>query len=189
MADKIGYTLANPVAAGAVRFPREWPGVISRIEDMGGKRYERKRPVHYFGRRKTLPDTSAFPLLMCSWLVESYGSVSSARALLNGRLEHHLGKARRAVEARGWKYLGADRVRKLSPFKRAKSYEVFDALTPHFATIGLSVADTIAVKREFVAWQDRYDDCRARFLAGECVVWPAGTWAMVQFFGQVAEAL
>ena len=84
VADKIGYTLANPVAAGAVRFPKEWPGVISRIEDMGRKRYERKRPVHYFGRRKTLPDTSAFPLRMCEWLVESYGSVSSAEGAPSG---------------------------------------------------------------------------------------------------------
>lgn len=188
VADKIGYTLANPVAAGAVRFPKEWPGVISRIEDMGEKRYGRKRPAHYFGKQKTLPDTSSFSLRMCSWLVASYECTSAARAVLNERLEHHLNNARRAVSANGWKYLGADRVRKLSPYKRAKSYEVFDALTPHFATIGLSVAETIAVKLEFVAWQERYDECRVRFLAGERVVWPAGTWAMVQFFGQVAEA-
>ena len=78
---------------------------------------------------------------------------------------------------------------KLSPFKRAKSYEVFDKLTPHFATIGLSVEDAVAVKRQFLQWQARYDECRERFLRGEAVIWPAGTWAMVQFFGQVAEPL
>jgi hypothetical protein len=77
---------------------------------------------------------------------------------------------------------------KLSPYKRAKSYEVFDQLTPHFATIGLSKEEAIHVKMEFIAWQELYDGCRECFLRGAHVIWPAGTWAMVQFFGQSAAA-
>ena len=100
---------------------------------------------------------------------------------------YELKKARAAVKSAGWKYLGGDGVMRLSPFKRAKSYEVFDKLTPHFATIGLTKEEAIQVKREFIACQERYDDCRERFLRGENVIWPAGTWAMVQFFGQTAE--
>jgi len=188
VADKIGYTLANPVAAGAVRFPREWPGLISRLKDMGKKVHQGNRPTHFFGKQKTLPDDSSFPLAMCSWMVEHYGSEKAARVVLEERLAHHVDKARAAVKSAGWKYLGADRVMKLSPFKRAKSYEVFDKLTPHFATIGLTEEEAIQVKREFIAWQVRYEDCRERFLRGEAVLWPAGTWAMVQFFGQSAEA-
>ncbi|MFT5359258.1 MAG: putative transposase, partial [Polyangiales bacterium] len=188
VADKIAYTLANPVAAGAVRYPRDWPGLISRLVDMGIKRYRAKRPEHYFGKQKTLPEESSFELMMCPWLLAHYGSRDSALAALKARLKDHVDKALRAVKAKGWKFLGADRVMKLSPFKRAKSYEVFGKLTPHFATIGLSVEETIAVKRAFLQWQARYDECRERFLRGEFVIWPAGTWAMVQFFGQVAEA-
>ncbi|MFK8003451.1 MAG: transposase [Polyangiales bacterium] len=185
--DKIAYTLANPVAAGAVRFPREWPGLISRLEDMGIKRYRAKRPTHFFGKKTTLPDDSSFTLVMCPWLLEHYGSREAAMTALETRLHEHVDTARSAVREKGWKFLGANRVMKLSPFKRAKSYEVFGKLTPHFATIGLSEEEAIAVKREFLAWQARYDDCRERFLRGESVVWPAGTWAMVQSFGQVAE--
>ena len=45
------------------------------------------------------------------------------------------------------------------------------------------------MKLEYVAFQRRYDECRERFLAGEQgVLWPAGTWAMVRYFGQRAEA-
>jgi putative transposase len=49
VADKIAYTLANPVAAGAVRYPRDWPGLTSRISDMGRKVYRAKRPEYFFG--------------------------------------------------------------------------------------------------------------------------------------------
>lgn len=185
--DKIAYTLANPVAAGAVRYPRDWPGLISRLVDMGVKRYRAKRPSHFFGKQKTLPSSSSFGLAMCPWLLAHYGSREGAMTALEARLQDHVSKARRAVKEKGWKFLGANRVMKLSPFKRAKSYEVFGKLTPHFATIGLSAEETIAVKRGFLAWQARYDDCRKRFLGGEPVIWPAGTWAMVQLFGQVAE--
>lgn len=185
--DKIAYTLANPVAAGAVRYPRDWPGLISRLVDMGVKRYRAKRPTYFFGKNTTLPDDSSFALRMCPWLLEHYGSRKAAMTALKSRLHEHVDAARSGVQKKGWKFLGARRVMKLSPFKCAKSYEVFGKLTPHFATIGLSKEEAIAVKRRFLAWQVRYDDCRERFLRGESVIWPAGTWAMVQLFGQVAE--
>lgn len=189
VADKIGYTLANPVAAGAVRYPRDWPGLISRVSDMGQKRYHAKRPEHFFGKRKTLPESSSFELKVCPWLVAEHGSAKRAKEVIQERVEHHVQRAQRAVKRQGWRYLGARRVERQSPYKRAKSYEVFGRIAPHFATIGLSREQAIAVKREFVEWQRRYDDCRERFLRGESVIWPAGTWAMVQLYGQQVEAV
>ena len=188
VADKLGYTRANPSAAGAVRYPRDWPGLISHVSDMGRKVYRAKRPERFFGKEKTLPATSSFELKMCPWLLEEYGGREGAMKVINERVDHHVQRAHRAVKKKGWTYLGAKRVKKQSPYKRAKSYEVFGRMTPHFATIGLSPEETIAVKQEFVAWQCRYDECRERFLRGEDVIWPAGTWAMVQLYGQKAEA-
>ncbi len=56
-----------------------------------------------------------------------------------------------------------------------------------FSVVGLTQEEAIRVKVQFLAWQARYDDCRERYLRGETVIWPAGTWAMVEHFGQVAE--
>ena len=49
--DKIGYTLANPVAAGAVHHASEWPGFRSCISDMDGHEVRYTRPTKYFSRR------------------------------------------------------------------------------------------------------------------------------------------
>lgn len=116
-----------------------------------------------------------------------YGSREAAMEVLKERVDHHVRRAQQAVKEKGWTYLGARRVQKQSPYKRAKSYEVFGRIAPHFATIGLSPEDAIAVKLEFLAWQAHYDECRARFLRGENVIWPAGTWAIVHLYGQRAE--
>ena len=99
--DKIAYTLANPVAAGAVRFPREWPGVISRLRDMGQKVHRGKRPNHFFGKQKKLPASSSFALKMCPWLVSDYGGEEAAREVLKERVEHHVRRAQQAVKQKG----------------------------------------------------------------------------------------
>lgn len=98
--------------------------------------------------------------------------------------------ARKEILVKGWKYLGADRATKVDPFKCAKAYEVFGARVPRLSTFGLTREEAIGVKQAYVAWQLRYDDCRERSLRGETnILWPPGTWAMVQFFGQHTEPL
>ncbi|MEM6956636.1 MAG: hypothetical protein AAF645_13160 [Myxococcota bacterium] len=68
-------------------------------------------------------------------------------------------------------------------------WEVFDALVPAFATRGLSHEERIKAKQRYKAWQEAYDECRRRFLEGEPnLLWPAGTWAMVEYFGQKADS-
>ena len=36
--DKSAYTIANPVACGAVKSHRDWPGFVTRVEDNTGRR-------------------------------------------------------------------------------------------------------------------------------------------------------
>ncbi len=120
VADKIGYTLANPIAAGAVRFSREWPGVITRPEDMGRKTYRAKRPEHYFGKQKTLPDTASWTLKMPDWLLETNRTEADARAEIQAAVERHEKEARAEIAAKGWKYLGAERAKKLDPSSRQR---------------------------------------------------------------------
>jgi REP-associated tyrosine transposase len=55
--DKIAYVLANPVAAGLVRSARQWPGLWSAPEQIGGRALESRRPAHFFDPRGSLPET------------------------------------------------------------------------------------------------------------------------------------
>ena len=189
VADKIGYTLANPIAAGAVREPHEWPGLRTRLDDLGKTVIVGLRPDAYFGKRKTMPEQASFEVREPTWLIEELGREGAAEELRDA-LERNVQEARAAVRERGWKYLGAERATKVDPFNCAKAYEVFGSRVPHLSTFGLTREEAIAIKQDYVAWQLRYDDCRERLLRGETnILWPPGTWAMVQFFGQRAEPL
>ncbi|MEM9864495.1 MAG: hypothetical protein AAF938_23045 [Myxococcota bacterium] len=161
--DKIAYTLANPVSAGAVRYLEEWPGLRSRIDDMGRTTWTAKRPEAFFGKRKTLPDTASLTLGFPEELEEHYGSRETAKHALKERLDHHVKNAQAEVRQKGWKYLGAERAAKQDPFKQSRSWEVFDTLVPAFATRGLSHEERIKAKQTYRAWHDAYDECRRRF--------------------------
>jgi len=122
-------------------------------------------------------------------LDEFYGSREVALRELQKSLDQHVRRAHAAVQEKAWTYLGAERSKKVNPFKQATSWEVFGALVPAFATLGLSTHEAIAVKQRYVEFQRRYDECRERYLLGEPdIFWPSGTWAMVRLFGQRAEA-
>ena len=190
VADKIGYTIANSSAAGMVRNPNEWPGLRTRLEDMGTTVLTGVRPEEHFGKRKTMPEQASFEVAEVDWLIDELGREGAVKELREA-LERNLEAARKEIEAKGWRYLGADRAMKVDPFNCAKAYEVFDSRVPHLSTFGLTREEAIEVKRAYVAWQLCYDECRQRLLRGETnILWPPGTWAMVQFFGhQAAEPL
>lgn len=182
--DKIGYVVANPVAAGAVRSPREWPGLRTRLSDMGRSEMVGTRPEHYFGRRKTMRPDASFAVEMPPVVLAAYGPEGATNELA-AAIEAKVAEARAEVSRKGWTYLGARRAANVSPFKQAVAYEVFGARNPDLSTYGLSQEEAANVKREYIAFHFAYQECRRRMLRGETDVrWPPGTWAMVQHFGQ-----
>ena len=184
---KIAYVLANPVAAAAVRDPREWPGLRTRLADMGRSVVHGTRPEHYFGRRKTMVADASFAVEVPPLLLQTYGADGTKRRLAEA-LEVKIAEARAEVRRKGWTYLGARRAMSVSPFKQAVAYEVFGARNPDLSTYGLSEEEAADVKREYIAFHLAYQDCRERMIRGEIdLLWPPGTWAMVQHFGQRAS--
>ncbi|MBO6935111.1 MAG: hypothetical protein JJ863_09045 [Deltaproteobacteria bacterium] len=182
--DKIAYVLANPVAAGAVRDPREWPGLRTRLSDMGRKVIHGTRPDHYFGRRRTMRPEASFAVEMPPVVVDAHG-MEGAKNALAAAIDEKVTEARAEVRRKGWTYLGAKRAANVSQFKQASAYEVFGARNPDLSTYGLSPDEAADVKREYIAFHRAYQDCRRRLLRGETDLrWPPGTWAMVQHFGQ-----
>ena len=187
--DKIAYVLANPVAAGTVRDPREWPGLRTRIGDMGRTTIRGARPEYYFGRRKTMRSDAAFMVEMPAPLVEAYGD-EGAKRVLTEALEAKVAEARREVRAKGWRFVGAKRAANVSPFKQAVAFEVFGARNPDLSTYGLPREEEAQVKRSYIAFHLAYQEYRQRMLRGDPDVrWPPGTWAMVRHFGQRSSPL
>lgn len=85
-------------------------------------------------------------------------------------------------------YLGAKRAASVSPFEQAVAYEVFGGRNPDRSTYGLSPAEAVELKREYIAFHLAYQACRQRMIRGQTdVLWPPGTWAMVRYFGQRAS--
>jgi putative transposase len=172
------YTLANPVACGAVRYAREWPGFSTRIEEIGKRTFDVKRPKKYFDPEGKMPKRVEFRFEHHAGIVERNG-VDEARTLLVDALFAEEEAARREVQARGHKFLGAERVLKKSPFDRAKSYEVFGALNPRFATKRGGEEAYIEAAENLLTFQADYRDAWERWRAGgRNVVFPYGTWLM-----------
>ena len=186
--DKVAYTVANPVACGAVRSHRHWPGFVTRVEDMGKLRRTVRRPARYFSSRGEMPESVELRLELPAALVELHGE-EGARRLLAEALDAKERAARAEVRARGHAFFGAKRVRKASPYKRAKAYEVFGALDPKWATKGGGREAYLAEAERYRTFQAEYRVAWERRAGGESdVVFPYGTWLMrVRYGARCAE--
>jgi len=176
--DKIGYTLANPVAAGAVRSGSEWPGFRSRISDMDGHAVEYTRPTKYFSSHGTMAPSATLTLCVPEQLVAEHGTAEAKRRLERAAHEHE-DAARREVFTKRWTFTGAKACIMASPFKRAKAYEAFGDRTPTFATKGAGKEGFLTAVRELRAFRAAYRTAfEAWRLGARDVVFPFGTWLM-----------
>jgi putative transposase len=174
--EKIAYVMANPVAAGLVRRASQWPGITVQPQHLGRCRWSAARPDYYFD-----PDNPFWPAvasleLSMPPLDMPEGDVREAVGCELERLEH---EARQEVEAKGWRFMGAEQIPRLSPYDRATSFEPLRGRNPTFA-VGRGQRDAfchaVATLREFrKAYRAALDHWRKRLR--ECV-FPCGTWLM-----------
>jgi len=176
--ESIAYLIANPVAAGAVRYAKDWPGAHTLPRDVGSRVMVVKRPPHYFD-----PDNPKWPeelelvLEMPVALELDYGP-ELARERIAERVRHKEHQAWSEARRTGRSFVGPRRVLRLLHTKRAKSYEVFGSLNPQFAAAGNRVAATEAVRR-LRAFNAQYQRALRRWMAGDrSACFPAGTWWM-----------
>lgn len=175
--EKLGYVIANPVAAGLVRYARDWPGITTRPERLGCTRLQAKRPAFYFDENNpTWPPEAELELSM-----PRTGNMSDEDircAVANEVAEHEL-QARADARYKRSTFFGADRVRKASPYNRAKSWEPLRGRNPQFA-VGKgqtsAFVDAVATLRAFrQAYRAALDSWRSGLRS---VRFPVGTWAM-----------
>ena len=175
--DKMGYVLANPVEAGLVRYARDWPGAKSHPNDLAGGTMTAARPNVYLNAERW-PDTAQLELVPPTHVDD--GERDAWRAAVKDSIAEHEVRSRAEVERKGWKFLGAERAERVSPYDRATSFEAIRGRNPTFAVSGVAGAyrDAVIALRAF---RRAYAEALARWRAGiRDAVFPAGTWWMAR---------
>lgn len=176
--DETAYTIVNPTVAGLVRYSKDWPGVRTRVADIGARTITVERPAAFFAEDGTMPQSVEVRFEMQEALLEEAGGLEKARARIAEAVETREAEKRAEVDAAGWTFKGADRVLKSSPYSRTVTFEERHRLNPRYASGGDREVLHAANTRD-ADFCERYAGCRERWLAGERdVIWPAGTYAM-----------
>ena len=180
--EKLAYVAANPVAAGLVRNASEWPGVTTVPDALGRLALTARRPGLYLD-----PENPAWPreaTLRFEMPPRLQMTDDEARTAVTTELAQLEAAARDELRSRGWSVLGAERLRKLSPFKRARSWEPVRGLNPTFAVGRNQKRAFLAAVRVVTAFRCAYKDALARWRAGVWdVVFPPATWLMRTLHG------
>ena len=172
--DKIAYVAANPVAAGLVKQPEQWPGVL----EWGDKSISIARPASYFGQDGTCPPHLTLTIERPRTLDGRPVPPREWRERVARSIALKVAVAHRAVSGAGRTFLGRAGVLAVSFVQRARSYEARFGVSPTFAAKAQSVRDTLRrVERYFRA---RYRTALEQWRNGERQVeFPPGTWGMV----------
>ncbi|PIE16298.1 MAG: hypothetical protein CSA66_07595 [Proteobacteria bacterium] len=187
IADAVGYVIANPVAAGLVASPTAWPGLKTRVEDIGtgrGPRFE--RPARFF---KSGGPVSVAARLTCS--APPGVDVERFRSMAAAATRRAVGAARKRVVEDGRGFLGAPAVEAQGPFDRPSTDEpnpggLRAKYRRRFA--GPDDEATRAMVERARAFRSDYARARARLQNGRRdVVFPRGTHRLWLYFGVERE--
>jgi REP element-mobilizing transposase RayT len=186
IAEKIAYAMANPVEAGLVASPEEWPGMISAVEHLFGASTVVARPREYLAQDdKTNAPAVTFRLGAPKEAVELFGSVTEMATQVATHLSRKIKSARRRHSGR---FAGRLRVLATNPHTRAKTFEKFGGRVPRLTTAG-----DLAVARRLIAEMRAFR--KAHRIALEAVkggkrrvTFPAGTGKMHLTYGYPRQA-
>lgn len=176
--DKIAYVAANPVEAGLVESPEQWPGVLLLPEAETTLRTVR-RPSTYFTNDGAFPEVET---LRVTPLRASGAAHPDLGSRLAAAIQGAAFRARSAILASGRRFLGKAAVLSASFRKRAESFELRRGPIPQVRARNRTLLRAIlatyrlfrsAYKLSFAAW--RGGDRSATF--------PKGTWAMALIHG------
>jgi REP element-mobilizing transposase RayT len=174
---KIAYVLANPVAAGAVFVPEEWPGAKTRVNDIGRTVLKATRPKVYFDATNW-PELAELPIELPPMIAEAEADVFREHVAKELAREVAIARATIAPE----NVLGAKRAATLSPETRSKTVEPTRKRNPSFAA-GQGHGDIAAMAaRAVTTFRAGYRAALKKWCASDRnVPFPEGTWWMRVF--------
>jgi hypothetical protein len=186
--EKLAYVMANPVHAGLVRHARDWPGITVLPRELGRRTWSVHRPNVYFRPDSPQwPETVVLSLTLPSALQQIH-SVETVQKTVAEQLKRQERHAHQSIRKRGWRFLGADRVRRLSPYRRATSFELLRDQNPTFAVGRGQRKRFVAAVAELRAFRRAYRDALEQWRAGlRSVVFPRGTWCMCRVHGALVQ--
>jgi REP element-mobilizing transposase RayT len=186
--EKLAYLMVNPVRAGLVRQARDWPGITVLPQELGRRTWTLGRPDAYFrADNPQWPETVELSLMLPPVLARRYAA-QELREAVDQELERQERHAHQEVRKRGWRFLGAERVRRLSPYRRATSFELLRDRNPTFAVGRGQKRAFFEAVAELRAFRRAYRDALEQWRAGlRTVVFPQGTWCMCRAHGVVVQ--
>ena len=177
--ENLAYVMANPVKAGLVRYAKDWPGVNVRPQDLGQLVLRAKRPEGYYDvDNPQWPDSVELQLTLPPALTKSYARQAIVTTVAD-ELRKQERNARRDLKAQKWSVMGAKRVKKCSPFRRAKSFEKLVSRNPTFAVGRRQKKRFFKAVEELRAFRTSYRDALTEWKRGKRdVTFPLGSWLM-----------
>ena len=177
--EKVAYCMANPVAAGLVRRARDWPGLTTMPDQLGRAVLSAARPSVFFDPNNAQwPETARLALTLAPSL-EGQMSLEEFQLQVAAELERQEQEAHSEVAKAGRTFLGADRCRRTSPYRRARSFEPLRDRNPTFAVGRGNRVGFFAAAEELRAFRAAYREALRKWRLGvREVAFPAGTWAM-----------
>lgn len=208
MLERMVYVITNPVAAGLVERPEEWPGLCTLPEDVGVKVYEVERPKWFFhdpervdddhgpetgrdrrrrrGRgRAPLPERVRLKITKPRAFADMPDD--EFRRLLRARVDERLAELHAQRREAGLRYLGAKAILAQDPFDAPAGGTHPDG------SRNRRIACTDKWKRverlrSLVEFWTAHAEARAAFSNSiHDVLFPPGTWAAVRVYGARAS--
>lgn len=170
--DKMAYVIANPTAAGLVRSPQEWPGIISRRL---GEQFDVEMPDAFFDPEGALPDEVRLefvrPHIFCAL------SDTQFAEQLNHAVATLVRHARENMRLRGLSFVGREMVLRQRFFDAPKTEAPRRNSIPRVAA--KSTATRVNAIQRMLDFVAQYRAARLRWRKGDrTVVFPSGTYAL-----------
>lgn len=176
--EKVAYTLANPVIAGAVQLAHQWPGAKNLVEEIGiGTRQVARPKVYFSSKGSKWPENATIEIALPPMIEDGQKFRENvAERIANEEKKAHKKNSSHPSNAK------KHRAVTISPYKRATSKEPHYTEKPTFA-VGHGNKDAYdaacAALRSFRA---AYRKALTGWRAGDrSVVFPPGTWWMREF--------
>lgn len=176
---RMGYILANPVAADLVSRAADYPGVLILPRDIG-RTLVVDRPTFFFPPDSKLPERVEVRFEVPPEF-EHMGRDGYV-AMLEADLREREQELREQRKAEGRTVLGADRCRKAKLGDHSKSKEQWFRLRPVIAA--RVRAERIAAIKALATFRARYHEALDAWRGGQRdAIFPLGTWWMCRFAG------
>jgi hypothetical protein len=175
IAEKMVYTLANPVSSGLVDSGRKWPGLRRGPRELLRPARRAQRMGRLFGKRSSSPPAVDFELSKAPGFEDL--TTEEYVELIEERVEERERGLREEAREAGREFLGKKAILTQEPHDRPRSREPRRKLDPKVAC--RNPAKRILALRELKGFVKSYREALDEFRSGlREAFFPLGTWSM-----------